>query len=191
MRPLRPLGQSVNCSHVSPFKIEAREMQIKRLKPNCWPTETHCSSNRTGALSRLARGPASLLQHTEFDEAPRGQRALDLESNFSAGRTQCLPPCTWTTSGYHLHRSRQVSCTIAASTRFFLACWDRGRVDTCMLRCRDRGRVEATCMLRWWSCPCVFHARGRRHCVRAAKELDSKSNGLCPQGLESPRCRIL
>ena len=28
-----------------------------------------------------------------------------------------------------------------------------------------------------------------RHCVRAAKEMDSKSIGLCPQGFESPRCR--
>ena len=28
-----------------------------------------------------------------------------------------------------------------------------------------------------------------RQCVRAAKEMDSKSIGLCPQGLESPRCR--
>ena len=26
--------------------------------------------------------------------------------------------------------------------------------------------------------------------VRAAKEMDSKSIGLCPQGLESPRCRL-
>ena len=31
---------------------------------------------------------------------------------------------------------------------------------------------------------------GRRHCVRAAKEMDSKSIGLCPQGFESPRCRL-
>ena len=29
-----------------------------------------------------------------------------------------------------------------------------------------------------------------RHCVRVAKEMDSKSIGLWPQGLESPRCRI-
>ena len=28
-----------------------------------------------------------------------------------------------------------------------------------------------------------------RHCVRAVKEMDSKSIGLCPQGFESPRCR--
>ena len=28
-----------------------------------------------------------------------------------------------------------------------------------------------------------------RQCVRAAKETDSKSIGLCPQGFESPRCR--
>ena len=30
----------------------------------------------------------------------------------------------------------------------------------------------------------------RRHYVRAAKELDSKSNRFCPQGLGSPRHRI-
>ena len=30
-----------------------------------------------------------------------------------------------------------------------------------------------------------------RHCVRAVKEMDSKSIGLCPQGFESPRCRFL
>ena len=29
-----------------------------------------------------------------------------------------------------------------------------------------------------------------RHCVRVAKEMDSKSIGLCPQGFESPRCRL-
>ena len=29
-----------------------------------------------------------------------------------------------------------------------------------------------------------------RHCVRAAQEMDSKSIGLCPQGFESPRCRL-
>ena len=29
-----------------------------------------------------------------------------------------------------------------------------------------------------------------RHCVRAAKEMDLKSIGLCPQGFESPRCRF-
>ena len=28
-----------------------------------------------------------------------------------------------------------------------------------------------------------------RQCVRAVKEMDSKSIGLCPQGFESPRCR--
>ena len=28
-----------------------------------------------------------------------------------------------------------------------------------------------------------------RHCVRVAKEMDSKSIGLCPQGFEFPRCR--
>ena len=30
-----------------------------------------------------------------------------------------------------------------------------------------------------------------RQCVRAAKEMDSKSIGLCPQGFESPRCRLI
>jgi hypothetical protein len=30
-----------------------------------------------------------------------------------------------------------------------------------------------------------------RHCVRVAKEMDSKSIGLWPQGFESPRCRLL
>ena len=30
-----------------------------------------------------------------------------------------------------------------------------------------------------------------RQCVRAAKEMDSKSIGLCPQGFESPRCRFI
>ena len=29
------------------------------------------------------------------------------------------------------------------------------------------------------------------HCVRAVKEMDSKSIGLCPQGFESPRCRFV
>ena len=29
-----------------------------------------------------------------------------------------------------------------------------------------------------------------RHYVRVAKEMDSKSIGLCPQGFESPRCRF-
>ena len=29
-----------------------------------------------------------------------------------------------------------------------------------------------------------------RQCVRVAKEMDSKSIGLCPQGFESPRCRL-
>ena len=31
--------------------------------------------------------------------------------------------------------------------------------------------------------------RAQRQCVRAAKEMDPKSIGLCPQGFESPRCR--
>ena len=29
-----------------------------------------------------------------------------------------------------------------------------------------------------------------RQCVPAAKEMNSKSIGLCPQGFESPRCRL-
>ena len=29
-----------------------------------------------------------------------------------------------------------------------------------------------------------------RQCVRVVKEMDSKSIGLCPQGFESPRCRL-
>ena len=33
------------------------------------------------------------------------------------------------------------------------------------------------------------HAPTSRQCVRAAKEMDSKSIGLCPQGFESLRCR--
>ena len=31
----------------------------------------------------------------------------------------------------------------------------------------------------------------QRHCVRAVKKMDSKFMGLCPQGFESPRCRLL
>ena len=30
-----------------------------------------------------------------------------------------------------------------------------------------------------------------RQCVRVVKESDSKSDGLCPRGFESPRCRVL
>ena len=41
-------------------------------------------------------------------------------------------------------------------------------------RCRQRARAQQS-----------------RQCVRAVKEMDSKSIGLCPQGFESPRCRIL
>ena len=33
--------------------------------------------------------------------------------------------------------------------------------------------------------------RHQRHCARAAKDLDQKSNVLCPQGFESPRCRCV
>jgi hypothetical protein len=39
--------------------------------------------------------------------------------------------------------------------------------------------------------PLPKHRNFKRHCVRVVKELDSKSNGLCPQGFESPRCRFL
>ena len=35
-----------------------------------------------------------------------------------------------------------------------------------------------------------LQSAGSRHSVRAAKEVDSKSIGLCPQGFESPRCRL-
>ena len=40
-------------------------------------------------------------------------------------------------------------------------------------RCRQRARAHQS-----------------RQCVRAVKEMDSKSIGLCPQGFESPRCRF-
>ena len=36
----------------------------------------------------------------------------------------------------------------------------------------------------------TFPETCHRHCVRAVKEMDSKSIGLCPQGFESPRCRF-
>ena len=39
-------------------------------------------------------------------------------------------------------------------------------------------------------CSRQFSSNVLRQCVRAAKEMDSKSIGLCPQGFESPRCRI-
>ena len=35
-----------------------------------------------------------------------------------------------------------------------------------------------------------LQSAGRRHCVQAAKEMDSKCSGLCPQEFESPRCRL-
>ena len=38
--------------------------------------------------------------------------------------------------------------------------------------------------------PCGCSPLHSRHCVRVAKEMDSKSIGLCPQGFESPRCRM-
>jgi hypothetical protein len=31
---------------------------------------------------------------------------------------------------------------------------------------------------------------GKWQCVRVVKESDSKSDGLCPRGFESPRCRF-
>ena len=37
----------------------------------------------------------------------------------------------------------------------------------------------------------IISAPAPRHCARAVKGMDSKSIGLCPQGLESPRCRLL
>ena len=36
----------------------------------------------------------------------------------------------------------------------------------------------------------AFGAHGSRQCVQAVKEMNSKSIGLCPQGFESPRCRL-
>ena len=38
--------------------------------------------------------------------------------------------------------------------------------------------------------PCAFLCYATRQCDRVAKVMDSKSIGLCPQGLKSPRCRI-
>ena len=37
----------------------------------------------------------------------------------------------------------------------------------------------------------IISAPAPRHCARAVKGMDSKSIGLCPQGFESPRCRLL
>ena len=34
-----------------------------------------------------------------------------------------------------------------------------------------------------------LNLRALGQCVRVVKESDSKSDGLCPQGFESPRCR--
>ncbi len=58
---------------------------------------------------------------------------------------------------------------------------------------------HATPGLCGWGVGCWVHlARMRtnspplqRQCVRAVKEMDSKSIGLCPQGFESPRCRFV
>ena len=47
------------------------------------------------------------------------------------------------------------------------------------------GPRSAICMTLASLCPWAA-----RHFVRAAKEMDSKSIGLCPQGFESPRCRF-
>ena len=51
-------------------------------------------------------------------------------------------------------------------------------LDPCPCFCftTDRHRIDVT--------------SGYRQCVRAAKEMASKSIGLCPQGFESPRCRL-
>ena len=38
-------------------------------------------------------------------------------------------------------------------------------------------------------CACQLALHDSRHCVRVAKEMVSKSVGLCPQGLKSLRCR--
>ncbi len=35
-----------------------------------------------------------------------------------------------------------------------------------------------------------YSVASARQCVRVVKEMDSKSIGLCPQGFESPRCRL-
>ena len=48
---------------------------------------------------------------------------------------------------------------------------------------------EKYCFARWLRTD-KKTAHISRHCVRAAKEMDSKSIGLCPQGFESPRCRL-
>ena len=50
----------------------------------------------------------------------------------------------------------------------------------------DVGKLPGPSWHEWWT-PCCPHPR---HCVRVAKEMDSKSIGLWPQGLEFPRCRI-
>ena len=50
---------------------------------------------------------------------------------------------------------------------------------------RARAPRSTVCMT--LASPCL---RAARHFVRAAKEMDSKSIGLCPQGFESPRCRF-
>ena len=36
----------------------------------------------------------------------------------------------------------------------------------------------------------ILESSAPRQCVRVVKEMDSKSIGLCPQGFESPRCRL-
>ena len=48
-----------------------------------------------------------------------------------------------------------------------------------------RGSKELVCSYCWW----FQRAWLCRQCDRVAKVMDSKSIGLCPQGLESPRCR--
>ena len=41
-----------------------------------------------------------------------------------------------------------------------------------------------------WQDILLLLTHDHRHCVRTAKEIDSNSIGLCPQGFESPRCRF-
>ena len=58
-------------------------------------------------------------------------------------------------------------------------------LDVCVSSLR-KGNAQVSCIVRMLSV-CVLRTR---HCVRAVKEMDSKSIGLCPQGFESPQCRF-
>ena len=49
---------------------------------------------------------------------------------------------------------------------------------------------RAVCQQGGLSFSSVTARYGYRHCVRAAKEMDSKPIGHCPQGIESSRCRF-